>query len=83
MFFCIGCFVGEGVKQQGKKDIIVLNSMKIANGELRDVHGPYQGILQNVMWFHAARVNVISIKPIRKIRLSAAIFTNFINAQRR
>ena len=86
MFFCIGYFVGEErVKQQGKKDVIDShNSTKIANGELRDVvHGPYQGILQNVIRFHAARINVISIKPIRKIRLSAPIFTNFINDQGR
>jgi hypothetical protein len=50
LFFCIGYFVGEErVKQRGKKDVIALhNSMKIANGELRDVvHRPYQANLAN------------------------------------
>jgi hypothetical protein len=48
LFFCIGYFVGEErAKQRGKKDVIALyNSMKIANGELRDlVQRPYQGNL--------------------------------------
>jgi len=47
LFFCIGYFVGEErAKQQGKDVIVLHNSMKIANGELRDiVHRPYRGSL--------------------------------------
>lgn len=74
LFFCIGYFVGEErVKLQGKTDASVLHySKRTANGELRDVvHRPYQGnlYLQNVIRFHCTRVNVISVKPIRKIGL--------------